>query len=56
MITFYDHIQSEVQEIADVLSRRSGKPVRDVWEEALSLNRVRYETDVLKEDDEPFQD
>ncbi len=42
-------IQEEVTEIAEVLARRQGKSVRDVWNEALSLHRVRYETKVLKE-------
>jgi len=40
-------IQEEVTEIAEVLARREGKPVRDVWAEALTLHRVRYETKVL---------
>jgi predicted transcriptional regulator len=37
-------LQQEVQEIADVLARQSGKTTIQVWEEALSLHRVRYET------------
>jgi hypothetical protein len=48
----HERLQQEVQEIAEVLSRRSGKPVRDVWQEALSLHRVRYETDVLVDPEE----
>ena len=42
-----DRIQQEVQEIAEVLGRRSGKTIVEVWQEALSLHRVRYETEVL---------
>jgi hypothetical protein len=40
-------IQREVAEIAEVLARRQGKTVRKVWTEALTLHRVRYETEVL---------
>jgi hypothetical protein len=42
-----ERIQAEVQEIAEVLSTRSGKSIADVWNEALTLHRVRYETEVL---------
>ena len=42
-------IQEEVTEIAEVLARRQGKPIREVWTEALSLHRVRYETRTLTE-------
>jgi hypothetical protein len=42
-----ERIQEEVTEIAEVLARRQGKPVRDVWTEALTLHRVRYEKEVL---------
>jgi predicted transcriptional regulator len=45
-------LQQEVQEIADVLARQSGKTTTQVWEEALSLHRVRYETTPLP-DTEP---
>jgi hypothetical protein len=45
-------IQQEVTEIAEVLARRQGKTVREVWNEALTLHRVRYETDVLRVDDD----
>jgi hypothetical protein len=44
--------QREVQEIAEVLSRQSGRPIVEVWNEALSLHRVRYETDVRLDPDE----
>jgi hypothetical protein len=40
-------MQREVTEIAEVLARRHGKTVREVWTEALTLHRVRYETEVL---------
>jgi hypothetical protein len=40
-----------VQEIAEVLSRRSGKPNPEVWNEALTLHRVRYETEILARED-----
>jgi hypothetical protein len=39
-----ERIQQEVAEIAEVLARRQGKLVREVWTEALTLHRVRYET------------
>jgi hypothetical protein len=43
-----DEIQTEVQEIAEVLQREQpDKTIAEVWEEALSLHRVRYETKVL---------
>jgi hypothetical protein len=42
-----ERIQAEVQEIADVLSRRSGRSIVEVWNEALSLHRVRYEKEML---------
>jgi hypothetical protein len=43
-----------VQEIAEVLAREQGKPIDiKIWEEALSLHRVRYETEVLRD---PEQD
>jgi hypothetical protein len=47
-----ERIQAEVQEIAEVLSRQSGRSIADVWDEALSLHRVRYETDVRPDPDE----
>jgi hypothetical protein len=39
-----ERIQAEVQEIAEVLSRQSGRSIVEVWNEALSLHRVRYDT------------
>jgi hypothetical protein len=48
----HERIRREVQEIAEVLSRRSGKSIIEVWQEALSLHRVRYERDVLKAEDD----
>jgi hypothetical protein len=44
-----DQIQEEVQEIADVLLREHpvGTPMSAVWDKALTLHRVRYETQVL---------
>lgn len=47
MNSHIEQIQQAVQEIAEVLARRTGKTVREVWEEALSLHRVRYETEAL---------
>jgi len=44
-------IQREVREIADVLAQQQGKTVREVWNEVLTLHRVRYETDVLRQDE-----
>ena len=45
--TLDQRLQQEVEEIAEVLARQQGKEQRDVWEEALTLRRVRYETDVF---------
>ncbi len=44
-------LQQEVQEIADVLLRQRppGTDIIDVWQEALSLHRVRYDTEVRLE-------
>jgi hypothetical protein len=42
-----ERIQAEVQEIAEVLSRRSGHTIVEVWSEALTLHRARYETKVI---------
>ena len=39
-------------EIVEVLSRQSGRSVVEVWYEALSLHRVRYETEVLADAEE----
>jgi hypothetical protein len=40
----------KVLEIAQAPSR-SEKPVVEVWNEALTLHRVRYETEVLGDED-----
>jgi hypothetical protein len=45
-----EQLQVEIEEIAEVLSRRSGKPMVEVWNEALSQHRVRYEREVLAEE------
>jgi hypothetical protein len=44
-----DEIQQEIQEIAEVLLREHppGTLIADVWDEALTLYRVRFETEVL---------
>jgi hypothetical protein len=47
--THHEKIQAEVQEIAEVLSRQSGRSTVEVWNEAISLHRVRYETKVIGE-------
>jgi hypothetical protein len=47
MSEVFERIQEEVNEIAEVLSRQQDKPIREVWTEALSLHRVRYETKAL---------
>jgi hypothetical protein len=52
--TVIERIQAEVQEIANVLSRRTGRSIIEVWELALSLHRVRYETDVLTDAEDPL--
>lgn len=46
-MTRWDELQEEVQEIAEVLARQSGKSISEVWTEALDLHRVRYETEIL---------
>jgi hypothetical protein len=45
-----ERTQREVQEIAEVLSHQSGRSVIEVWDEALRLHRVRYETERLIDD------
>jgi hypothetical protein len=50
--THSERLQAEIAEIAEVLSRRSGKPIAVVWNEALGLHRVRYETKVLTDKEE----
>jgi hypothetical protein len=52
-----ERIQREVQEIAGVLSHQSGRSIVEVWTEALTLHRVRYETVPLIDDreDEPLK-
>ena len=49
-----ERIQAEVQEIADVLLRRRPPSTQpwEAWEEALSLRRARYETEVLKDEED----
>lgn len=46
-----ERTQREVGEIAEVLSRQSGRTIAEVWNEALSLQRVRYETEILPPED-----
>jgi hypothetical protein len=48
-----ERILEDVSEIADVLAREQGREIAEVWEEALSLHRVRYETEVLPDPGEP---
>jgi hypothetical protein len=45
-------LQAEVLEIAEVLLRQSppGTTLMDIWEEALTLHRVRYDTEILPPD------
>jgi hypothetical protein len=46
-------IRAEVEEIYHVLRRESpDRSTFELWDEALSLHRVRYETDVLALDEE----
>ena len=42
-------IQEEVTKFIEVLTRHEGKTMRVVWNEPLSLHRVRYETRRFKE-------
>jgi hypothetical protein len=53
-VTHRAEIQEEVREIAEVLLREQppGTAISAVWEEALRLHRVRYETAVLPPPDE----
>jgi hypothetical protein len=46
-----ERLQAEVQEIAEVLSRQTGRCIVEVWNEALTLHRVRYAKQVLKDED-----
>jgi hypothetical protein len=50
--TVTTRIQRDVTEIAEVPAQRKGKTVREVWNEALTLHRVRYETEILVREDE----
>jgi hypothetical protein len=45
-----ERTQHEVQEIAEVLSRQSGRSIIEVWDVAVRLHRVRYETERLIDD------
>jgi hypothetical protein len=46
-------IQAEVQEIAEVLAREQGKSIDlAIWQEALTLHRVRYNTEILPDPEE----
>jgi hypothetical protein len=54
-VNAHECLQAEVQEIAEVLSRRSGKSIVEVWNEALTLHRVRYEREILPDDEESFR-
>jgi hypothetical protein len=47
MSSLWEQQHQDIQEIAEVLAREQGKEMRDVWEEALTLYRVRFETEVL---------
>jgi hypothetical protein len=40
-------LQQEVTEIAEVLARQENKTLGEVWEEALSLHRMRYARELL---------
>ncbi len=46
-----ERTQREVQKMADVLSRQSGRSIVEVWNEALSLHRVRYQTIILLDEE-----
>jgi hypothetical protein len=41
-----ERIQQEITEIAEVLARQQGRELREVWEEAMTLWRVRFSTEV----------
>jgi hypothetical protein len=43
-----EQTRREVQEIAEVLSRQTGRSITEVWNEALNLHRVRFETVTLR--------
>ncbi len=52
--TIGERLQEEVHEIAEVLLREHppGTRMMAVWEEALSLHRVRFETQILSDSDD----
>jgi hypothetical protein len=46
--TLWERLQEEITEIYDVLRREQpDRSTVDLWAEALTLHRVRYETEVL---------
>ena len=49
MSTVHERLQEEVEEIARVLMREQSKSMTEVWQEALPLHRVRYETEIPPE-------
>jgi hypothetical protein len=51
--TLAERTRREVHEIADVLLRQQppGTHIADVWNEVLSLHRVRYETQFIPPDE-----
>jgi hypothetical protein len=49
----HEQIQAEVQEIYEVLRRESpNRSTFELWNEALTLHRIRYERDVLALDED----
>jgi hypothetical protein len=42
----FEELGEEITEIARVLMRRTGKTEKEVWDEALTLHRVRYAREI----------
>jgi hypothetical protein len=50
-VTVFEEIQETVSGVARMLMAESGKSMVEVWDEALSIYRVQFETEVLKDED-----
>jgi deferrochelatase/peroxidase EfeB len=56
VVSVFDDRQDTVRGIARILMAESGKSMVVVWEEALSLHRVQYNTEVLPDPDPEEED
>jgi hypothetical protein len=52
VVSVFEDRQDTVRGIARVLMAESGKSMVEVWEEALSIHRVQYNTEVLPDPEE----